>query len=130
ASASSRRPFGDGGRLLGACPVLFVAPLPVRQPTSYAGVWMERVAVGMADHLNPLVSQVPDQFKLNTPYSTYGIGMSAVMAPLAAVGRVTGTDPTIWMNLANALIVGAACVVVFETLRRRGVSHRIATTNT
>ena len=129
-AGSHRRPFARIGLLIGVCAFLFVAPLAVRQPNSYDGVAMERVAVGLADHLNPLVSQVPDQFKLNTPYSTYGLATSVVMAPLAAVGRATGTDPTIWMNLANALIVGATCVVVFETLRRRGVSQRIATTTT
>jgi hypothetical protein len=76
------------------------------------------------------VSQQPDPFKLNTPYSTYGIGTSLVMAPLHLVGRVTGTESTSWMNLADAIMVGATGVVVFETLRRRGVSHRIAVTTT
>lgn len=122
----ARRVLGDyAGVLIGVGVFLFAAPMAFRQANSYDGLTMERVAVGLADHGNPLVRQVPDQFGLNTPYSGYGNGTSVVMAPLRLVGRAVGSDPLRSMNVADALIVGAIALVIFETLRRRGVSPRL-----
>ena len=112
------------------CVFVVAAPLAFRQASSYDGLTMERVAVGLAEHLDPLVRQEPDQFKLNTPYSSYGLGSSVIMAPLHLVGRAVGADSQRSMNLADALMVGATAAVVFATLRRRGVSPRFATVTT
>ncbi|MCU1426011.1 MAG: hypothetical protein JWL83_11 [Actinomycetia bacterium] len=105
--------------------LLVLAPIALRMPNSYDGVAMQRVAVALVDHGTPLVRQSPDQFGLNTPYSGYGIGTSLVMAPLHLVGRVLG-DPWHPMNLADGLLLCATIVVVFETLRRRGIATRPA----
>jgi hypothetical protein len=113
-----------GGLLIGVALFLFAAPFAYRQANSYDGSVMERVAVGIADHGDPLVSQQPDEFGLNTPYSNYGIGTSVVMAPLHLAARAVGADPLRSMNLVDAVFVGGTGIAVFETLRRRGVSRR------
>ncbi len=80
------------GLLIGVVLFCFAAPIALRQRSSYDGRIMERVAVALADHLDPLVHQTDDEFKLNTPYSNYGLGTSVVMAPLHWVDRAVGDD--------------------------------------
>lgn len=124
-SGRSRALRSYGGLVIGIAVFLVAAPMAFRQANSYDGFTMERVAAGLADHGNPLVRQVPDEFGLNTPYSGYGIGTSAVMAPLRLTAKAVRGDTNRSMNIADSLLIGATAFAIFETLRRRGVSHRL-----
>jgi hypothetical protein len=118
------------GWLIAAALLAFAAPFALSHPNSYDGATMMRVAIGIAQHGNPLVRQRFDPFGLNTPYSGYGIALSLVMAPLYLAGRVFGFAAPGLMNLTDALLVAATGVVVFAMLRRRGCNDRLSSITT
>jgi hypothetical protein len=111
--------------LTGAGVFAVLAPLALRQPHTYDGARMKIVAMSLVDHLTPLVQQRGDGLGLNTPYSTYGIGTSLVMAPLYALGKLFGTDGVRAMNLSGPLLYAATCAVTVEILRRRNHGPRV-----
>jgi hypothetical protein len=112
------------GLSAGTAVFLTLAPMALRQPTSYDGARMKLVAVSLADRYTPIVVQTADGLGLNTPYSNYGIGMSLVFAPLYKLGQALGVDGVRLMNLAGPLLFAATCAVVIQMLRRRNIHGR------
>jgi hypothetical protein len=110
--------------LAGFVAFVVTAPLAWRYGFSYDGINIKIVAVSIARHGTPFVKQTADPYGFNTPYSSYGIGLSLVMAPLFKIGQVVSNQPGQFMHLANPLIFGATVAVAVETLRRRQCSSR------
>jgi hypothetical protein len=101
-----------------------MAPLAWRYGFSYDGINMKIVAMSIARHHTPFIRQTADPYRFNTPYSSYGIGLSLVMAPLFLIGDLVSNQPGQFMHLANPLLFGVTCAVAVEILRRRHCSSR------
>ncbi len=100
-----------------------LAPFGYRQTPTYDGLRMKVVAISLVKHQTPIVYQ-SDDHQMNTPYSSYGIGMSLVFAPLYAIGRTAGEGVS-FMGLAGPILFAATAGVTIETLRRRDYRTKV-----
>ena len=74
--------------IVGVLAFLVTAPLALRYGFSYDGVNMKIVAASIAQHGTPFVKQTADPCGFNTPYSSYGIGLSLAVARLYFIGKL------------------------------------------
>lgn len=82
---------------------------------SYDGKVMLDVARSIVDR--HALTTTHDALGFNTPYASYGIGMSLVMVPLYAMQRGLGVAPDVLVTLANPLILATCGVVLFRLAR-------------
>ena len=80
-------------------------------PESYDAQIMFQVTQSVVDHGNFVVHH--DPYGMNTPYSVWGIGMSALMAPPYWVAERLHRDPGVFVMGVNAVVVAATAVAVF-----------------
>jgi len=71
-------------------------------PESYDAQIMFQVTTNLVLHGSLRVTH--DYLGLNTPYSSYGIGMSLAMVPLYLVGRILGVNPAGTAMMVNPVI--------------------------
>src|SRR5205085_8625919 len=62
-----------------------------------------------------------DRYGLNSPWSSYGIGMSLVMAPLYVVGRAVAGDGVGGAMFANAVLFAGMAVALVVYCRLDGL---------
>ena len=82
---------------------------------SYDGSIMAQVARHFVDHFSLRVTD--DVYGVNSPYASYGIGVSLAAAPLYViqkVGGTTGPHHQFWVLLVNPLLLAATAVVLFR----------------
>jgi len=92
---------------------------------SYDGKVM--VGVGKAiTHHRLSITRADDFYGAHTPYSSYGIGVSLVVAPLYALQQPFGVPHPLLVTLTNPLLLAAAALVVFKIGREIGWSQRLA----
>src|SRR5437764_853014 len=83
------------------------------EPDSYDTGIMAEVAHSMVAHHDVTVPPEADVFHFNSPYASYGIGMSIVMAPAFALGpHVHVSAASLYMS-ANSLLLGATAVAMY-----------------
>lgn len=83
-------------------------------PESYDAKIMLQVTRSLVDHHDFRVTE--DEFGFNTPYASYGLGMSLLFAVPYSVGGVNAAMTT------NAWVLGLAVVVVVALARRLDLS--------
>ena len=88
------------------CGLLLTRPAP----ESYDAQVMLQVTQSMVDHGDFRVRD--DAFGMNSPYASYGIGMSALMAPPYWAATRLGQDPGPWVMSVDAVLVAGVAVVV------------------
>ena len=81
---------------------------------SYDGQIMLSVARNLVAHGSLMSDRAVDVFHTNTPYSTYGIGMSLFLVPFVAIQGTTRVDGGAWVTLANPIILAAAGAVLYR----------------
>src|SRR3954466_4169956 len=94
---------------LGAIGLLFSRS----QPDSYDTGIMAEVAHSMVTRHDVTVPPEVDVFHFNSPYASYGIGMSIVMAPALAVGPDVHVSPASLYMSANSILLGATAVAMY-----------------
>lgn len=68
-----------------------------------------------------------DSWGVNTPYASYGLGMSLIFVPPYWLARHLGRDPNTWVTMANAFIFALTVLAIFwlsvacGATRRQGV---------
>lgn len=95
---------------------------------SYDASIMGQVATGILDHHT---TRVPfDPYHLNSPHSFYGVGMSLLMLPTAALFKVTGGSAVAGTMVTNVWLLGALCAITYGWCRiryiERGASLAVA----
>ena len=98
--------------------LLFARPAP----ESYDAQIMFQVTQSMVDHLGFAVRN--DVFGMNSPYSSYGLGMSALMAPPYWLAERLSLDPRPWVMSVNAVVVAAVAAVVYLIGLKTGATSR------
>jgi 4-amino-4-deoxy-L-arabinose transferase-like glycosyltransferase len=92
---------------------------------SYDGKVM--VGVGKAiTHHRLSITRADDVYGTHTPYSSYGIGVSLVVAPLYALQQLFSVPHPLLVTLTNPLLLAAASLAVFKIGREIGWSDRLA----
>jgi hypothetical protein len=87
---------------------------------------MLHVTESMLHHHNFLVPKAIDPYHLNTPYSSYGLGMSLLFAPLYLLGEHTGGNPVTWAMATNAFVFAATVLVLYWLALTLGGTRRQA----
>jgi hypothetical protein len=93
-------------------------------PESYAAQIMLQVTRSLVDHRDFLVTD--DFYGMNSPYASYGIGMSLLMAPPYWLAERLGQDPGPWVMTVNAVLLAVIAVVVLQLGLATGGSFRQA----
>ncbi len=93
-------------------------------PETYDSQIMLQVTQGIATGRGLTTTQ--DIFGFNTPYSSYGIGMSLLMLLPYALARLVGTDPVAAAMDVNALVLGLICACACATALLLGLRRRAA----
>ena len=88
-----------------------------RSPDSYDASIMLQVTQNLVTHGS--VRVLHDPLGLNSPYSTYGIGPSLLMAPFYLAGRAVGANPVSVAMLMNAVLWALLVVTVTALARLR-----------
>src|SRR5205085_11167401 len=94
------------------------------QPESYDARIMAQVAENLVDEHHPGIPPDQDEFGVNTPYATYGIGVSLLMIPPAAVGKWLGVSRRAAEMLVNPLLFGLLAGLIVGFGRMVGASWR------
>lgn len=89
-------------------------------PESYDAKIMLQVTQGLVEHGDVRVTH--DEFGFNTPYASYGIGMSLLFAVPYEAGRLVGHDPLNAAMTTNAFVLAFAVVAVVALARRLDLS--------
>lgn len=109
---------------------VFVAALSIGllfargRPWSYDGNIMFQVTQSMVNHHSLLVHN--DPYGLNTPYSSYGIGMSLAMIPLYELARLVGGDSIAAAMDVNAFMFALTMVALAVLAKLAGLTRRQA----
>ena len=98
--------------------VLFARPAP----ESYDAQIMFQVTQSMVDHAGFTVGH--DVFGTNSPYSSFSLGMSLLMAPPYWLAERLSQDPGPWVMSVNAVVVAAVALVVFLLGLETGATSR------
>jgi len=111
---------------------LFVAAIGLlfsrSEPDSYDTGIMAEVAHSMVSRHDVTVPPDADVFHFNSPYASYGIGMSIVMAPAFALGPHVHVSPASLYMSANGILFGATAVAMYALcLGALGAAARIRT---
>lgn len=88
------------------CGLLLARPAP----ESYDAQVMLQVAQSMVDRGDFRVTD--DGFGMNSPYASYGIGMSALMAPPYWAATRLGREPGPWVMSVDAVLTAGIAVVL------------------
>jgi hypothetical protein len=105
-------------------PLVFLSALAVgllfirRAPDSYDSNIMIQVTQNLVQHGS--LHTTHDWLGLNSPYSSYGIGLSLAMVPLYEVGKFAGINPVSAVMSVNAIVFAllATTLVAWARLRR------------
>lgn len=91
---------------------------------AYDGRIMFGVARNLVDHLS--LKPGPDPLGQNTPYSSYGIGMSLVLVPLYVVQKLLHLSSPLILTFANVLLVALTASLLARLARALDLSSRVA----
>lgn len=115
----SRREVVSGAGLL--LSILAAGLLFTRSaPESYDAQIMYQVTQSMVDHANFVVHH--DVFAMNSPYSSYGIGMSLLMAVPYFIAERLKLDPSASVMTVNAVVVALVALVIYRLGRAVGAT--------
>ncbi|HVA59289.1 MAG TPA: hypothetical protein VNG13_01985 [Mycobacteriales bacterium] len=84
---------------------------------NYDGFIMGEVARNILGHHS--ITVAIDPLKINTPYSSYGLGMSLLMIPTLALGRLVGAGAAAGIMATNAWLLGGLAAAVYAWCRLR-----------
>jgi 4-amino-4-deoxy-L-arabinose transferase-like glycosyltransferase len=90
-------------------------------PTYDASIYMQ-VARSLYDDQSLLVHN--DPYLINTPYASYGLGLSIAILPLVALQEATRPDGQGIILLTNVLVVAATATLLFALARISGFERR------
>ncbi len=93
---------------------------------SYDGKIMLSVARNLVSQHSLGTDPAVDMFHTNTPYSTYGIGTSLLLAPFSAIQGTERLDGGFWVTLANPLMLALAAGVMIKIGLALGWARRWA----
>lgn len=92
---------------------------------SYDGHIVYAVARAITHH-RLSITRADDLFGMHTPYASYGIGVSLVVAPLYELQRLTGVVSPLLVTLANPVLVSVTGVVLHRCGLALGWPRRLA----
>ena len=117
------RTSGDGRTTLGlALAVTGIGLLMARLAyDNFDGVIMGQVAQNLADHHSITVTF--DPLKIDSPHSSFGIGMSLLMIPTYVIGKLFGAGAIAAIMATNAWLLGAFAALVFAWARMRACTR-------
>lgn len=110
--------------LIGICGLLVAAQRAIF--ASYDGNVMFGVAKAITHH-RLSITRADDFYGAHTPYSSYGIGLSLVEAPLYQLEQVLHIADPVLVTLANPILVLLTALAIRSSGRELGWSRRLAT---
>jgi hypothetical protein len=90
---------------------------------SYDGTILAGVARNIVEHGSLKVPAGLDYFGFNSPYASYGIGMSLLLVPFTAVQEVLSKADANIVTLANPMVLTATGVLLYLVTRELGLRH-------